>query len=185
MHERQFHVAGVGATEGEKPEVCGKSQTCRTHDGRATLLPAVSLREIGGVVEGSGICRILPFCESGSAGKTEICRPDPYFELPRPAVLLQKNRLCSAVSDFSPHFRIMRQNRASGSGKRAKHTPSQDAIKKGMPSIWKEPPCRTSANERLLFFVALIAWHVDNHLDMTVMSIAPQPSSGTIDRSLR
>ena len=118
-------------------------------------------------------------------GKTEICRPDPYFELPRPAVLLQKNRLGDAVSDFSPHFRKMRQNRASGSGKRAKCTPSQDAIKKGMPSIWKEPPCRTSANERLLFFVAIIAWHVDNHLDMTVMPNAPQPSSGTIDRSLR
>lgn len=38
-------------------------------------------------------------------GKTEIRRPDPYYELLRPAVLLQKIRLCSAVFDFSPHFR--------------------------------------------------------------------------------
>lgn len=38
-------------------------------------------------------------------GKTEIDRPDPGFTLPRPAVLLPKIGLCSAVSDFSPHFR--------------------------------------------------------------------------------
>lgn len=57
------------------------------------------------MLEGSGICRILPEGDSGSAGKTKIRRPDPYFELPRPAVLLQKIRLCSAVFDFSPHFR--------------------------------------------------------------------------------
>ena len=34
--------------------------------------------------------------------KTEICRPDPGFTLPRPAFLLPKVRLCSEVSDFSP-----------------------------------------------------------------------------------
>ena len=38
-------------------------------------------------------------------GKTELCRPDPGFALPRPAVLLSKLGLCSAGSDFSPHFR--------------------------------------------------------------------------------
>ena len=41
----------------------------------------------------------------GSAGKTAICRPDASFAIPRPAVLLSKIALCSAVSDFSPHFR--------------------------------------------------------------------------------
>ena len=34
--------------------------------------------------------------------KTEICRPDPGFTLPRPAVLLPKIGLRSEVSDFSP-----------------------------------------------------------------------------------
>ena len=63
------------------------------------------MREIGGVVEGSGICRILPFCESGSAGKTEICRPDPGFALQRPAVLLIKIELRSEIFVFTPHFR--------------------------------------------------------------------------------
>lgn len=70
-----------------------------------------------------------------------------------------------------------------------------------MPSLGKKPPCKTSAKERLLFFVALKALlnlgihgislkklileriakrhfvakeHVGNHLDMTVMSNAPQ-----------
>ena len=37
--------------------------------------------------------------------KTEICRPDPSFAVTRPAVLLQKLGLCSALTDFSPHFR--------------------------------------------------------------------------------
>lgn len=40
--------------------------------------------------------------------KTEIARPDPGLALPRPAVLLAKIRLCSAVFDFSPHFRKTR-----------------------------------------------------------------------------
>lgn len=38
-------------------------------------------------------------------GKTEIGRPDPGFAFPRPAVLLPNIGLCSAISDFSPHFR--------------------------------------------------------------------------------
>lgn len=41
-------------------------------------------------------------------GKSKIRRPDPCFVLPRPAVLLPKIRLCSEVSDFSPHFRKTR-----------------------------------------------------------------------------
>ena len=50
--------------------------------------------------------------------KTEICRPDPGFTLPRPAVLLAKIELCSEVFDFSPHFRKTRQRRASRSENR-------------------------------------------------------------------
>lgn len=53
-------------------------------------------------------------------GKTEIGRPDPGFALPRTAVLLPKNGLCSAISDFSPHFRKNAVNRAPESEKRAK-----------------------------------------------------------------
>ncbi len=41
-------------------------------------------------------------------GKIKIGRPDPGFTLTRPAVLLPKIRLRSAISDFSPHFRKMR-----------------------------------------------------------------------------
>ena len=41
-------------------------------------------------------------------GKIKIGRPDPGFAFPRPAVLLSKIRLCSEVSDFSPHFRKTR-----------------------------------------------------------------------------
>lgn len=51
-------------------------------------------------------------------GKTEIDHPDPGFTLPRPAVLLPNIWLCSAISDFSPHFRITRQRRASRSENR-------------------------------------------------------------------
>ena len=51
-------------------------------------------------------------------GKTEIGRPDPGFALPRPAVLLPKIGLRSAISDFSPHFRKTRQRRASRSENR-------------------------------------------------------------------
>ena len=42
------------------PEVCGKIQWCQPHRIATTLLPAVSLLEKGGVLGGSGICRILP-----------------------------------------------------------------------------------------------------------------------------
>ena len=60
------------STAGERmhSEVCGKSGTCRPYGKAVTHLPAVSLREKGGVLGGSGICRILPFWDSGSAGKT-------------------------------------------------------------------------------------------------------------------
>lgn len=45
-------------------------------------------------------------------GKTEIDRADHGFTLPRPAVLLPKIGLRSAISDFFPHFRKTQQHRA-------------------------------------------------------------------------
>ena len=36
--------------------------------------------------------------------KTENCRPDPCFNLRRPAVWLPKIELCSEIFNFSPHF---------------------------------------------------------------------------------
>ena len=94
-----------GLPQKPKSEVCGKFKTCRAHRNTATSLPAVSFLEKGSVLGGSGICRILPAGVSGSAGKTKICQPDPSFAATRPAVLLAKSGLCSAFSDFSPHFR--------------------------------------------------------------------------------
>lgn len=40
-------------------------------------LPAVSWREKSGVVGGSEICRILPFCVNGSAGKNRVMPTRP------------------------------------------------------------------------------------------------------------
>lgn len=42
-----------------KPEVCGKIKTGRPRQVATTRLPAVSLCDKGGVLGGSGICRIL------------------------------------------------------------------------------------------------------------------------------
>ena len=61
------------------PEVCGKIQRGRTHQIATTLLPAVSLLEKGGVLGGSGICRILPAGVSGSAGKPRSADQTPVF----------------------------------------------------------------------------------------------------------
>ena len=52
-------MSGTVLPQRQKPEVCGKFKTCRAHRDAATPLPAVSLREKGGVLMGSGICRIL------------------------------------------------------------------------------------------------------------------------------
>jgi hypothetical protein len=42
-----------------KPEVCGKIRTGRPRQVAPTRLPAVSLCEKGGVLGGSGICRMF------------------------------------------------------------------------------------------------------------------------------
>lgn len=45
------------------------------------------------------------FENSEVRGKTGFRQPDPGYTLSRPAVLTPKFGLCSAGSDFSPHFR--------------------------------------------------------------------------------
>lgn len=62
--------------------------------------------------------RNLPHTSGGRFRKcreTTIGQPDPGFAFPRPAVLLPKIRLCSEVSDFSPHFRNTRRCKACSS----------------------------------------------------------------------
>lgn len=54
-------------------------QKCRARRNTATPLPAVSLPEKGGVLVGSGICRILPTVGSGSAGKNQDRPTRPRF----------------------------------------------------------------------------------------------------------
>lgn len=76
-----------------KPEVCGKLSNCRPHLKAATLLPAVSLREKGGVLGGSGICRILPYGNSGSAGKIEELPTRPRFCASATCGFVSKNRV--------------------------------------------------------------------------------------------
>lgn len=72
-------MSGHALPQRQKPKVCGKFKTCRAHRDAATPLPAVSLRKKGGVLVGSGICRILPTGSSGSAGKNQGQPTRPRF----------------------------------------------------------------------------------------------------------
>ena len=72
-------MSGYALPQRQKPKVCGKFKTYRAHRDAATPLPAVSLREKGGVLMGSGICRILPTGGSGSAGKNRDRPTRPRF----------------------------------------------------------------------------------------------------------
>ena len=72
-------MSGHALPQRQKPKVCGKFKTYRAHRDAATPLPAVSLREKGGVLMGSGICRILPTGGSGSAGKNRDRPTRPRF----------------------------------------------------------------------------------------------------------
>ena len=60
-----------------------QNQDRSTTPSSSNAFASVSLCDKGGVLGGSGICRILPAGASGSAGKTENCRPDPGFDLQR------------------------------------------------------------------------------------------------------
>ena len=87
-------MSGHALPQRQKPEVCGKFKTYRAHRDAATLLPAVSLREKGGVLVGSGICRILPTDGSGSAGKNRDRPSRPRF-------------YASATCGFVAKYRVM------------------------------------------------------------------------------
>lgn len=63
----------------QKPEVCGKFLTCRPRCMATTLLPAVSVHEKDGVLEGSEICRILPSAVFRSAVKNRDLSTRPLF----------------------------------------------------------------------------------------------------------
>ena len=85
-----------------KPEVCGKLSNCRPHLKAATLLPAVSLFENGCVLGGSGICRILPFGDSGSAGKIRDPPTRPRFYASATCAFVAKNRVVLGGFRFFP-----------------------------------------------------------------------------------
>lgn len=59
--------------------------------------------------------------------KSETGRPDPCFRLPRPVVMLGKIWLCSAVSDFSPHYRKTTVTASVGHGN-ATNTPRKQPL---------------------------------------------------------
>lgn len=91
-------MSGHALPQRQKPEVCGKFKTYRAHRDAATLLPAVSLREKGGVLVGSGICRILPTDGSGSAGKNRDRPSRPRFYASATCSFVAENLV--ALGDF-------------------------------------------------------------------------------------
>lgn len=93
------------------PEVCGKIQWCRPHRIATTLLPAVFLRQKGGVLEGSDICRILPAGVSRSAGKNRDLPTRPRIYASVTCGFVAKNRVVLGALRFSPHFRKTPQKR--------------------------------------------------------------------------
>lgn len=78
----------------------------------ATPLPAVSLCEKGGVLEGSGICRILPTGGSGSAGKNQDWPIRPRFYTYATCGFVAENRV--ALGDFR-FFPALPENTATPS----------------------------------------------------------------------
>lgn len=83
-------------------------------------------------------------------GETKISQADPCFTLPRPAVLLTKIRLCSAVSDFprtcemrGPAKRVLATKAAS-----ATTSSSREYIKGPLPET-EQRPFFVSASRRV------------------------------------
>lgn len=95
-------MSGNALPPRQKPEVCGKFKTCRAHRDAATPLPAVSLRKKGGVLVGSGICRILPTGSSGSAGKNQDRPTRPRFYAYATCGFVAKNRVVLGGFRFFP-----------------------------------------------------------------------------------
>lgn len=79
-----------------KPEVCGKIRTGRPRQVATTRLPAVSLCDKGGVLGGSGICRIL---SKATIKKPSALSRKAQRSLYQKQSLKRKNRL-SAVPTY-------------------------------------------------------------------------------------
>lgn len=97
----------TGPREGLYPVVCGKIRACHAREKSAKPLLAISLLEKGGVLGGLGICRGLPFCDSGSAGKNRDLATRPWFYASATCSFVRKNRVVVGGCLFSPHFRNM------------------------------------------------------------------------------
>ena len=106
MHERQLPLAGTGAgREKNRKYAANLGLVDHTELRQRNYLQFLCLK----TVVWSGVPEFAAYFRIGIAevrGKTEICRADPGFTPPRPAVLLPKIAVYSVVSDFSPHFRL-------------------------------------------------------------------------------
>lgn len=91
-----------------KPEVCGKIRTGRPRQVAPTHLPAVSLCDKGGVLGGSGICRILPRDAIRKCGEIRDLPTRPRFWPSATCGCVGKKRDVLGGSRFSPHFRKAR-----------------------------------------------------------------------------
>jgi len=95
-------MSGHALPQRQKSKVCGKFKTYRAHRDAATPLPAVSLREKGGVLMGSGICRILPASGSESAGKNRNRPTRPLFYSSANSGFVGKNHVALGGFRFFP-----------------------------------------------------------------------------------
>ena len=86
-----------------KPEICGKIRTGRPRQVTTTRLPAFSLCDKGGVLGGSGICRIL----SKATIKPSALSRKAQRSLYQKQSLKRKNRL-SAVPTYQAERTVAR-----------------------------------------------------------------------------
>lgn len=103
LNGRQLPCArSTGPREGLYPVVCGKIRACHAREKSAKPLLAISLLEKGGVLGGLGICRGLPFCDSGSAGKNRDLATRPWFYASATCSFVRKNRVVVGGCLFFP-----------------------------------------------------------------------------------
>lgn len=108
-------MSGHALPQRQKPKVCGKFKTYRAHRDAATPLPAVSLREKGSVLMGSGICSILPTGGSGSAGKNRDRPTRPRFYASATCGFVAEKPIVLGDFRFFPRFRNTRPCKACSS----------------------------------------------------------------------
>lgn len=109
-------------------EICGKILACRAHRSTATLLPAVSFHEKGGVLGGSRICRILPPDDSGSAVKNRDLSTRPRFWTSATCGFVVKNQ--GALGEFRfPRTSEIRDEALCPKAKTRQHPVVADASK--------------------------------------------------------